>query len=408
MARDLGAVALCLSLLACRPAPPAPAAEVTPAAPTVPPSGGAPVPPANDAETGEPDAGAPAGDLEQAEASGSAAGLSADQVAKRVAQMVQLLGAARVEVVKAVRGPVMHEITYVAERGDKQRAPPTTVWVTHDGRYLTAALVDIRTRTARLEADRVWATCLANAGLRVYLDMTQEASRKQLRVLGAFGGRVVVDCSGEHAERCKQAGHSAYPAAVWPTGADQELHDEAWLSATLQCPKPVVQPAPAPTKVDAATVAGAVETMHSAASAEAVDALSTTRKGEVYAVYLARRSPPALYRTELVTRDGLQLLLDPVDLPARIEELNDRRRFAGCLRREGIRIFVDSRDRASMSQVAMFGPWAGLLAVDCGRDEGKDVCAKEKIKKVPVIANPHRRLEGLQTRAALESFSGCK
>ena len=117
---------------------------------------------------------------------------------------------------------------------DEQQLPLRQVFVTQDARLLFENGVLLDAELESFEADRAFARCLRDRGLRAYLDPRSKDGVAQLAALGRFGGLVLVDCS-ENLQACVAAGARELPAVMI---ADKQLtgvQDRAALAAQTGC-----------------------------------------------------------------------------------------------------------------------------------------------------------------------------
>lgn len=137
-----------------------------------------------------------------------------------------------VQEVEAVSG--MWRIAFRLTGDEQQQLPVRQVFVTQDARLLFESGVLIDAELETFEADRAFARCLRDRGLRVYLDPRSKAGVEQIAALGRFGGLVLVDCSAD-LQACVAAGARELPAVVI---ADKQLtgvQDRAALTAQTGC-----------------------------------------------------------------------------------------------------------------------------------------------------------------------------
>lgn len=158
--------------------------------------------------------------------------LSAAEVAEDVRQLlVALDDNPDIDIVSARRGAATFEISYRS----RKEALPRTVHVSFDGRYIASTLLDVRQRTMILRADRTFADCMEQQGVRVYVALPEEHSRQQVAELGAYGERVVVDCSGEQRALCEANGVRSFPTLVWKEGSEIGLQRRTDIGLATGC-----------------------------------------------------------------------------------------------------------------------------------------------------------------------------
>ena len=88
------------------------------------------------------------------------------------------------------------------------------VYVTLDGSMITTSVVKVDDYKRSLEADKAFAQCLFDSGIRVFGLLNESASVLQTQILGTFGSRVFVDCSG-NVEACLQLGVGQFPTTIY-------------------------------------------------------------------------------------------------------------------------------------------------------------------------------------------------
>lgn len=126
------------------------------------------------------------------------------------------------------------EIGYeVAAKG--QPARKRAAFVSMDGRYMSNQVVDIVERLARFREAQKIGRCLREKDVRVYLDPSEEASRKQLTELGLTAQHVVIDCGGERKVLCKRLGHESFPEIAWRGGGEIGVRQLDWIQLKVDC-----------------------------------------------------------------------------------------------------------------------------------------------------------------------------
>lgn len=88
------------------------------------------------------------------------------------------------------------------------------IYVTGDGSFILTNVVKVDDYKKSLEADKNFAQCLFDKGVRVLGLGNESSSVLQAQVLGAFGSRVFVDCSG-NVQACQQLGVQQFPTTVY-------------------------------------------------------------------------------------------------------------------------------------------------------------------------------------------------
>ncbi len=88
------------------------------------------------------------------------------------------------------------------------------IYVTADGSLITTNIVRVDEYKKNLEADKNFAQCLFNKGVRVLGLGNESSSVLQAQLLGTFGSRVFVDCTG-NIQACQQLGVQQFPTTVY-------------------------------------------------------------------------------------------------------------------------------------------------------------------------------------------------
>ncbi len=88
------------------------------------------------------------------------------------------------------------------------------IYVTGDGSFISTSIVKVQDYKNTLEADKKFSQCLLDSGVRVFGLANESSTLLQVQTLGAFGSRVLVDCSGNVAA-CQQLGVQQFPTSVY-------------------------------------------------------------------------------------------------------------------------------------------------------------------------------------------------
>lgn len=331
--------------------------------------------------------------------------VTAADASKLVLGLVRAMGDTKVKVTEATRQGPLFRIGYASteDKGGKR-----TVWVTGDGRYVTTHLVDIDTRTEQLRRDRRYAACMVARGLQIFIDPADKNSEAMIAALGAFPERVVVDCGGTRTALCAALGHENLPVIKWDKGAEIGYRDRKWLNATTGCRSEPFAEVAAPPTVDPTQLAARVRELHATASRDPVDVGGVWRQGQVWHVALVRRGEPPENLRVTTSADGRWLMEDPIDIEAERLRVIGERRFVDCLAAAKARLYVSSRQPASMRWLGKLGPTAVQLAIDCVNEAGSALCKEASIDKVPTVVAGGRRLTPPFQRRDLEALTGCK
>lgn len=95
-----------------------------------------------------------------------------------------------------------------------------------------------------------------------------------------------------------------------------------------------------------------------------------------------------------------------VHLDTELASMKRDKRFASCLADNKVRIFGDPRGKTTVQQLKVVGKFAGMVFIDCSKNPKN--CAKLGVKSVPTVAVGRDLHAKVQTRAFLESATGCK
>jgi len=137
-----------------------------------------------------------------------------------------------VQEVEAVSG--MWRIAFRLAGDQEQQLPLRQVFVSQDARLMFENGVLLDAELERFEADRAFARCLRDRGLRAYVDPRSKVGAEQVAALGRFGGLVLVDCS-ENLQACVAAGARTLPTVMVGDKQLKGIQDRAALSAQTGC-----------------------------------------------------------------------------------------------------------------------------------------------------------------------------
>lgn len=137
-----------------------------------------------------------------------------------------------VQEVEAVSG--LWRIAFQLAGDQEQQLPLRQVFVSQDARLLFEQGVLVDAELDRFEADRAFARCLRDRGVRAYLDPRSKTGAEQVAALGRFGGLVLVDCS-ETLQACVAAGARTLPVVMMGDTQLQGVQDRAALTALTGC-----------------------------------------------------------------------------------------------------------------------------------------------------------------------------
>lgn len=121
-----------------------------------------------------------------------------------------------------------------APQPDGKAGPDREVWVSPDGQQMFGPGIDLPREIETLEADRAFARCLRDAGVRAFIDPRHADGRAMLAALGRFAGLVLLDCSTE-LPACHAAGVRTLPAVAVRGTIHAGPKDRKALTALTGC-----------------------------------------------------------------------------------------------------------------------------------------------------------------------------
>ena len=196
---------------------------------------------------------------------------------------------------------------------------------------------------------------------------------------------------------------------------DQAVSSQVVASpAVLPTGKPAVQPQP-PEKKPAAEpsreelvrgIAAVIEEVYSLISGQPIDVIEVRNDPHLWRVVFRARVPESREQVVYVTRDGRYLIESLIDLPKRRDQLIGDKRFANCLKSRGVRIFADPKMPETRKQLEALGIFSKSLVINCA--VAPENCKKLGVTALPAVAMGNRVTPGVQTRAWVETLSGCK
>lgn len=205
------------------PAAAPPGAAVPPAVlPALPPPG--PPPPAAGAA-----GAAPA--LQPEQAIPAAPAVPPEDIARQVRLLYGMAQRAEFDVLTARREGAMVRVSLHRRNG---RETPAVVFVTPDGKQLFESAVHVALQLEQFEDDRRFAVCLGERHLLAYVKTDDKQSLLQLAAMGAFAGRLAVDC-GASPDACEKAGITEVPTLVMGEQKIAGAHGRPWLETLTGC-----------------------------------------------------------------------------------------------------------------------------------------------------------------------------
>ncbi|MDI7269432.1 MAG: hypothetical protein QME96_15700, partial [Myxococcota bacterium] len=93
--------------------------------------------------------------------------------------------------------------------------PLQEFFVSRDCAYMTDKMIRMDNYREQLLRDKALADCLEARQVRVFGLPMDAATNQQLAALGAFSGRLFVNCGGDMLERCTQIGLTQFPTLTY-------------------------------------------------------------------------------------------------------------------------------------------------------------------------------------------------
>mgnify|MGYP007046916089 CR=1 FL=1 len=109
------------------------------------------------------------------------------------------------------------------------------VLTTKDGRVLLEDALDIDLEIASLGADRRFAGCLINAGVRLFIDSSKKIDQQQRAMIGRFSNTVVTDCHAAGKDACVRQKIDKTPTWLLGTTRIEGPQTRPWLEAATAC-----------------------------------------------------------------------------------------------------------------------------------------------------------------------------
>lgn len=172
-------------------------------------------------------------------------------------------------------------------------------------------------------------------------------------------------------------------------------------------PRPAQAPAsePAPEELISG-IAGVIEEVYGLISGKTIDVIEVRNDPHLWRVVFRTRGSEAREQVVYVTRDGRYLIESIIDLPRRRDQLINDKRFATCLKSRGVHLFVDPKMPETRKQLEALGSFSKSLVINCA--VAPENCKKLGVTSLPSVAMGSRMTPGFQTRAWVETLSGCK
>lgn len=166
------------------------------------------------------------------------------------------------------------------------------------------------------------------------------------------------------------------------------------------------RPLPGQSDVPSYEAAQKVRDLYALLADGAVNVAGTVEDTHYYRVDLTVASKEPQTKTVYVTKDGRYLAEQLTDIDFQRGEFQKARAFAECLKDKDVRIFVQSQNKDSLSQLEVVGRFAAAVAVDCSA--APENCQEQQITEFPSIRHKEKVHVGAKNRAWFESLTGCK
>ncbi|MBI2676322.1 MAG: hypothetical protein HYX24_07725 [Candidatus Aenigmarchaeota archaeon] len=153
---------------------------------------------------------------------------------ENVRELYKVVSGGAVEVIKTVEQNGLQKVT-VRFRDVTGRDILADVFVTRDGEFFTDRLIDLRLQKSSLANQSAFADCLFNKQLRVFGLSSDQGTQAQLQALGAFSGRIYVDCGGQNLAICQQINITQVPVIFFNKNLVQGPQARGWFEQNVQC-----------------------------------------------------------------------------------------------------------------------------------------------------------------------------
>lgn len=156
------------------------------------------------------------------------------QAEKSVKDLYSLITGSDAEVLKTTEQSGVYRIV-VRLRDATGRDTVQDVFVTKDGLFFTDRLLSLEGQKSLLQNQSAFAACLFDRQVRVLGLANDPATLAQLQVLGAFSGRIYIDCGGQNAALCQQMNVTQVPVVFVNGTLVQGPQNLAWFEQNTGC-----------------------------------------------------------------------------------------------------------------------------------------------------------------------------
>jgi hypothetical protein len=151
----------------------------------------------------------------------------------KVVKVYELLSEGKVEVMKTTEESGLYRVVLrvTTANGDSLQE----VYVSKDGSIITDKVIRTDDYQVRLEKEKAFADCLKEKKLLVFGQSNEQNTVNQLMILGNYGYKVYVDCTGANLQACQQLGITQIPTIALESKVYTGVHDLAWFEQTTGC-----------------------------------------------------------------------------------------------------------------------------------------------------------------------------
>ncbi|MCX6818173.1 MAG: hypothetical protein NTU57_04940 [Candidatus Aenigmarchaeota archaeon] len=141
-----------------------------------------------------------------------------------------------------------------------------------------------------------------------------------------------------------------------------------------------------------------------------VEALTVKDEGNLYKILLRLKLADGdVLRETYVTKDGrfFSEAGSVIEISSFMETLDKEKNFADCLKEKKFVLFGQKSEANTYQQLLVIGNFANKVYFDC-TGTNLQACQQIGISTIPVIFYNGQNYTGVQTRASIESLTGCK
>ncbi len=153
---------------------------------------------------------------------------------ENVRELYKVVSGGDVEVIKTVEQNGLQKVT-VRFRDVTGKDTLADVFVTRDGQFFTDRLIDLQLQKSGLANQSAFADCLFRNQVRVFGLSSDQSTQAQLQALGAFSGRIYVDCGGQNLAICQQLNITQVPVIFFNKNLIQGPQARGWFEQNVKC-----------------------------------------------------------------------------------------------------------------------------------------------------------------------------